>query len=484
MISDIQTRRGCRALMLMQLFSMLGYSVLYSTLVLYATQGLHLSSQYSLALTGGFIAFNYTLHVLGGYIGGRLLSYRGLFLVGMLLQAIGCLVLSQTTFQTLLIGTSIFLAGCGLNVICINCMMTQLFDPQDKRRETAFLWNYSGMNFGFFIGFSVSGYFQIDHQYHALFIFASVGSLVSFVLTLVFWKFLADKNTNYSLARKKTKRIFAAGLIIIGLITALTWLLAHAHASNELIFLSGTLVALLFVFLAWKEKRKENSKKLWAFLILSLSSLIFWTLYQMAPMGLTLFYVHNVTHDFLGFTIAPQWTQNINTIVIVLGGPLMAALNNSLRKKGYKITLPFQFTTALLCIGLGYLLLPIGIQYANANGITSIGWFIGTYLMQSIGELFISPIGYAMIGQLIPTKLQAFAMGTWLMVSGIAATLANYFSQKAIGTTAQTNPLLTNPTFSSAFFKLALLAIAGSILVFLLRPFLHRLIQEKRNHGF
>lgn len=484
MISDIQTRRGSRALLIMQLFSMLGYSVLYSTLVLYATQGLHLSSHYSVALTGGFIAFNYTLHVLGGYIGGRLLSYRGLFLIGMFLQAIGCLVLSQTTFQTLLIGTSIFLAGCGLNVICINCMMTQLFDPQDKRRETAFLWNYSGMNFGFFIGFTVSGYFQLYQEYHPLFIFASVGSLVSFVLTLVFWKYLADKNTSYSLARKKTRRIFAAAVIIIGLITSLTWLLDHAHASNDLIFLSGSIVALLFVFLAWNEKNREHSKKLWAFLILSLSSLIFWTLYQMAPMGLTLFYVHNVTHEIFGFTIAPQWTQNINTIVIVLGGPLMAALNNKLRAIGYTITLPFQFTTALLCIGLGYFFLPIGIHYANANGITYIGWFIGTYFMQSIGELFISPIGYAMIGQLIPSRLQAFAMGTWMMVSGIAATLANYFSQKAIGTSEQTNPLLTNPTFSSAFLKLALLAVAGSIFVFFLRPFLHRLIQEKRNHGF
>lgn len=464
----------------MQLFSMLGYSVLYSTLVLYATQGLNLSSHYSVALTGGFIAFNYTLHVLGGYIGGRLLSYRGLFLIGMLLQALGCLVLSDSSVHTLLLGTAIFLAGCGLNVICINCMMTQLFDAHDKRRETAFLWNYSGMNFGFFIGFTVSGIFQMSHNYHGLFLFASVGSLISFILTLTFWKYLSDKNTIYSLAKKKSHRVFLAAVIIAALILALTWFLAHAHASNELIFISGIVVALLFAYLAWKEPTFESSKKLWAFLILSMSSLIFWTLYQMAPMGLTLFYVHNVDHNFFGFTIPPQWTQNINTIVIVFGGPLMASVNNRLRMKGYKISLPFQFTTALLCIGLGYLLLPIGIHYADPNGVSSIAWFVGTYLMQSLGELFISPIGYAMIGQLIPSKIQALAMGTWMMVSGVAATLSNYFSQKAIGVNEQTNPLLTNASFSDAFLKLALLAIVGSFVVFLLRPFLHKLIQEKK----
>lgn len=479
-MSDVQTRKGSRALLLMQLFSMLGYSVLYSTLVLYATQGLHLSSHYAVALTGGFIAFNYTLHVLGGYIGGRLLSYRGLFLIGMLLQAFGCLVLSFLSVSTLLIGTAIFLSGCGLNVICINCMMTQLFDAHDKRRETAFLWNYSGMNFGFFMGFTVSGYFQLHHDYHALFIFASLGSLISFILTLFFWKYLADKNTHYSLSRAKKRRVIVAAGMILALISALTWFLAHAHASNDLIFISGILIALFFAFLAWKEQDDERAKKIWAFLILSLSSLIFWTLYQMAPMGLTLFYVHNVDHNILGITIPPQWTQNINTIVIVLGGPLMANMNHRLREKGYKISLPFQFTTALFCIGLGYLLLPLGIHYANEQGITSIAWFIGTYLMQSIGELFISPIGYAMIGQLIPSKIQALAMGTWMMVSGVAATLSNYFSQKALGVSENTNPLLTNPTFAAAFFKLALLAIAGSIIVFFLRPFLHRLIQEKR----
>lgn len=74
-------RKGRRALLFMQMFSTLGFSVLYSTLVLYATQGLGLEDRYATAFTAGFIAFNYSLHVLGGYVGGRLLSYRGLFII-------------------------------------------------------------------------------------------------------------------------------------------------------------------------------------------------------------------------------------------------------------------------------------------------------------------------------------------------------------------------------------------------------------------
>ncbi len=476
---EIQIRKGQRALLFMQMFSTLGFSVLYSTLVLYATQGLKLNDHYATALTAGFIAFNYSLHVLGGYIGGRLLSYRGLFIIGMLLQAAGCLILSIPTVPFLVLGTAVFLSGCGLNVICINCMMTQLFDPHDKKRESAFLWNYSGMNLGFFIGFTVSGFFQLEQNFHTLFLLSSAGSLVSFVLALLNWKYLADHGTHYIHSKNQVQRAIFAGLIILGLVIALNFLLGNANFSNILICFGAVIVAFVFVYFAWKQPDPESAKKIWAYLILSVSSLIFWTLYQMAPMGLTLFFDRNVDNHLFGYLIPPQWMQNINTVIIVIGGPLMASLNQRLRKKGFKISIPFQFTTALFLIGFGFLILPLGIHYANPQGYSAIGWVVGCYFFQSIGELFISPIGYAMVGQLIPAKMQGLAMGAWLMVTGVAAILSNYFSQLALGASDAKNPLLTNASYSSAFFQLGIYAIIGSILLFFLKRFLHKLIQEK-----
>lgn len=200
----------------------------------------------------------------------------------------------------------------------------------------------------------------------------------------------------------------------------------------------------------------------------------------MAPMGLTLFYERNVNHLVFGYEIPPQWLQNTNTIIIIFGAPVLASLNAKLRKKGYSISLPFQFTTALFLIGLGYLLLPVGIHYANAEGYSSISWVLGAFVFQSLGELFISPVGYAMIGQLISTRLQPLAMGTWMMVTGVAATLSNYFSQEALGKFDVINPIDTNKGYAKVFFTLALGALFGSMILFFIRPFLHRLIQEKR----
>src|SRR3989338_10441599 len=93
---------GTGALFLIQIFSTLGFSVLYSTLILYATKALHMDDTLATSITGSFIALNYFLHLLGGYIGGRYLSNRSLFAIGMLLQLIGCALISIPTIPSLL----------------------------------------------------------------------------------------------------------------------------------------------------------------------------------------------------------------------------------------------------------------------------------------------------------------------------------------------------------------------------------------------
>src|SRR6058998_4225526 len=81
---------GTAALFFIQIFSTLGFAVLYSTLVLYATKHLQLSVKAATTLMGVFGAFNYGLHLFGGYLGGRFLSNRNLFVGGMALQVFGC----------------------------------------------------------------------------------------------------------------------------------------------------------------------------------------------------------------------------------------------------------------------------------------------------------------------------------------------------------------------------------------------------------
>src|SRR5918996_5605225 len=132
---------GTAALFFIQIFSTLGFAVLYSTLVLYATKHLQLTVKEATTLMGVFGAFNYGLHLFGGYLGGRFLSNRNLFVGGMILQVLGCACIAGGTVASLYLGLALFLTGSGFNVTCINMMLTQRFTSDDPRREGAFLWN-------------------------------------------------------------------------------------------------------------------------------------------------------------------------------------------------------------------------------------------------------------------------------------------------------------------------------------------------------
>jgi POT family proton-dependent oligopeptide transporter len=238
-------------------------------------------------------------------------------------------------------------------------------------------------------------------------------------------------------------------------------------------------MAFTIVFYALKQKNKIASQKIWAFLILCFVSLVFWSLFMTIPMGLTLFVEHNVDRNFLGLIIQPQWALNINSIMIIIGGPLMAFFYNKLRLKGYKVTIPIQFTSALFFIGVGFVVLAISIMFANTNGLINFNWIIFSYILQSLGELCISPIGYAMIGQLIPEKIQNIMMGTWMMIIGVAAVFSNMFFKMAIIGIKSIDPNITNSNFFTTFSVLGISTIIiGFILLFLV-PFLHKLIKEQ-----
>lgn len=475
---------GAGALFLIQIFATLGFSVLYSTLILYATKGLHMSDTLATSITGSFVALNYFLHLLGGYIGGRYLSYRSLFFIGMLSQVAGCILISVPDTTYLLWGLSFFLGGSGLNVTCINCMVTQLFEPDDKRREAAFLWNYSGMNVGFFVGFSLGGYFHLSQGYHELFLLSALGNIIAMAILFYNWKKLKDRDTSFLALpdiSQRNSRLIGFGMVVT-LVLSLRVLLEHTTFCNQLILVIGGLMLALMIFLSFKEPGHLQRNKMRAYIILALASVIFWTLYQLAPMGLNLFIERNVNRHFMGILIAPQWVQNINTIVIIIGGPLLSVIFTHMRDRGRNVSIPFQFSLALLLIGSAFAILPVGISFADSQGYVNFYWILASYILQSAGELFISPIGYAMVGQLAPLHLRGLMMGMWMMITGIAAISSDHFSKLALGTATSIDPLTTNASYSHTFGMLGWTAIAAGVVLLIAVPIVSRLTHEKKSH--
>src|SRR6185312_16402298 len=135
-MSKYDMPKGVLNLNLIQIFSTVGFAVLLGTLNLYLqTKGMPIAEVN--ILTASFFALNFLLHFLGGSLGGSYFSYRNLFFCSLILQIIGLLCLGSAHMHILLAGMAFFLTGSGLNVSCINMMLTQRFMAQDMRRRTA-----------------------------------------------------------------------------------------------------------------------------------------------------------------------------------------------------------------------------------------------------------------------------------------------------------------------------------------------------------
>jgi len=472
---------GSAALFFIQMFSTLGFAVLQVSLVLYATKKLHFSDDLALSLMSLFGAFNYGLHLFGGYLGGRFLSNRNLFVGGMALQVAGCGLIATGSAAMLYWGLALFLTGSGLNVTCINMMLTQRFTPDDPRREGAFLWNYAGMNVGFFIGFTVAGLFNADGHWAPMFIFATLGNLVAIVLSWAWWGALRDRSTPLLQATPaQFRQRFAMGVaILVGLVPIVWGLLQHPDSTTTLVEVIAALVYSSLVWVTFRHPDRRERRNMWAYLVLACGSLVFWSLYQMSSSGLTLFFDRNVDPMVGALKIQPQWVQNINTFVIAVGGPLLALVFSRLRERGWRIDVPKQFATAVLLMGVGFLVLPLGITLADpVTGRSAFVWIFLSYVLQSVGELLISPVGYAMIGKLAPHKYQGVMMGAWMLLTGLASIFAGALS-KSIPTAQDAAPKLTNGDYAKLFGQLGWSTVAVGVVLALLIPFLRRLIADK-----
>ena len=132
----------------------------------------------------------------------------------------------------------------------------------------------------------------------------------------------------------------------------------------------------------------------------------------------------------MGRAVAPQWVQNINTVCIVIGGPLLASLFTRWRARGWPVDIPQQFCDVPRADGSGL----SGAAGGHPAGRTrrraraDFFWLFISYVLQSVGELLISPVGYAMIGASRRRQYQGVMMGSWMLVTGLASLFAGDFS--------------------------------------------------------
>lgn len=471
--------QGVTSLYLIQACSTFSFAILYSSLSLYISKQLGLSPTVSNSVVGLFLAFNYVLHLFGGLMGGRYISNRNLFFITTLIQTVGLVVLAITEVSLLYIGLSLFLIGCGLNTTCYNTILSQRFQPDDDRRDKAFFLSYAAMNVGFFAGYLSSGFYDYSNDYQQLFYIGVLANILTLLFMAFSWRNLADNEL--SSTSKNNRNKFNSNMIsLLGIFTLIPVLVLCFHSSylsNSLVIITSIAMLLVILALGYKQKNQTDKHKILVYIILTVTSIIFWMIYYTGPMGITLFIKNNVDKHVFNFEIATQWILNLNAIVIILGAPVVAIVINKLKDKGYNFSTSMQFASAFIILSFSFFSLACAVIFSNNQGFSSISWIILHLVAQAIAELLIGPVGYAMIGRIAPLKLQGILMGTWMMVSGVSASLSQYFSNAMVQTQA-TDPLITNPDYLHVFCQLGLWALVGGIFLYLIAGKIKNLIDE------
>jgi POT family proton-dependent oligopeptide transporter len=151
----------------------------------------------------------------------------------------------------------------------------------------------------------------------------------------------------------------------------------------------------------------------------------------------------------------------------------MSLLWTGLAKRGLEPTIPVKFAVALVGVGAGFLFLVFGSTFAGSGNNFQVGlwWLAGLYLIHSLAELCISPVGLSMITKLSIARVVGLMMGVWFLSISVAQYFAGIVAQFASVETVGgqvTNLKVSLEAYTSTFTMIAWIAIGAGVVLFLL----------------
>jgi proton-dependent oligopeptide transporter, POT family len=395
----------------------------------------------------------------------------------------------------MLIGLSMITIGNGFFKPNISTMVGSLYDKGDRRRDAGFTIFYMGINLGSLFSQLLCPFLADSVGWWAGFGLAAIGMLFSWSLIQfnggrldgygerpehgdpardwivyglaivaipVVW-FLFSNLMNYQAPE--------AGSGIIGYIASLPIM-------GKLLFGTFLIGVPAILFWAWRNGARDDNgsrkefEMMIAAMVLIVFNVVFWTLFEQAGSSLTLFADRNTDLRVAGdWSISAGQTQFFNAFFIVALAPLFSILWNALAKRGIEPSIPVKFSLALMGVGAGFLFLVWGSNFAGSDFKVAIWWLAGLYLIHSIAELMISPVGLSMITKLSIARIVGLMMGVWFLSISVAQYVAGIVAQVASVETVGgqvTNLQVSLQTYVGVFTTIGWASILIGVVLFLL----------------
>jgi len=445
------------------------------------------------AIVGIYASSVYLASLPGGWVADRLLGLRRAIMLGAVLISLGHISIGLSAFAHIklpfFLGLILIVLGTGLLKPNISAIVGDLYPEGGARRDAGFSIFYMGINTGAILGQLVTGFLGEKVGWHWGFGAAGVGMLIGLI-----WFALRARPTLGNLGleisrdpdpvkqarRERTMKLALAGglgllvLIIVLAATGVLQLNPQAIGQNMTYVLVGMAVLYFAVIMLTGGLTAGEKKRILVIGILFVFASIFWAAFEQAPTSLNLFARDFTQRTILGWEVPATWFQVINSLFIVLLAPVFAAIWLALGKRNSNPSSPFKFTLGLVFAAVGFaVMIPAANMVVSSGGALKVSamWLVVSYMLQTVGELCLSPVGLSTMTKLSPRKYVGQMMGIWFLASSVGNLIAGLVGGRVDPEKLDQMPKL--------FIGTTVALIAAAVLLALLTPLIKKLIPNE-----
>jgi len=427
--------------------------------ILFLTQALLFDRETASSIYGSYTGLVYLTPLIGGYIADRWWGIRRSIFWGAIMMGIGQLlmfasasVLDQVSLSHGLMyaGLTFLILGNGCFKPSVSSLVGQLYEPNDRRIDTAYTVFYMGVNVGAFLAPLVCGYFGETGNPED-FRWGFLVAAIVIVLTLLIFetqknKYIVSPNGEpLGLAPKKktdmdvdkkderpamTKQQKLRNVFVLTLLTvALGGFFYYLFGDDWVgIGIYTACIVLPVTILLDGSLTKIERDRIFVIYIIAFFVIFFWAAFEQAGMSLTLFAQEQTDRNLLGFEIRSSWFQSLNPLFVVLLAFIMPAIWDFLNKRKMEPSSPIKQGIGLLLLSLGYLIICFGVKGVQPGIKMNMLWLVGLYFIHTMGEMAVSPIGLSMVNRLTPIRFASLMMGIWYLSMATANKFAGLLS--------------------------------------------------------
>ncbi|MBK7764544.1 MAG: peptide MFS transporter [Bacteroidetes bacterium] len=504
--------KGLYFLFFTEMWERFSYYGMRAIFILFMTKILLMQDADASEIYGSYTGLVYLTPLLGGYLCDKFLGNRRSIIIGGLLMALGQFIMFMSASAgaeggvTLMwMGLTALIIGNGFFKPNISTMVGQLYPANDRRIDSAFTIFYMGINLGAFFSPLVCG--SMDFKWG--FLAACVGMLIGLVTFILFQKtyLISEEGKEIGLPVKTLD--IKSILMILGSIGIIFFMLNFKQmfkgvmvdlpalgminvGNIEIIslFIYGAMIAMPIIILTDKSLTKIEMKRIVVIFILAFFVIFFWGAFEQAGASLTLFADRQTERTLFGWEMPASYFQSVNPLAVIALAPIFTMIWGFLYARKLEPSSSKKMAIGLALVALGYIVIAIAVKGLGLGDKVSMWWLFGLYIIHTMGELCLSPIGLSMVSKLAPLRLSSLMMGTWFLANAAANKFAGTLSA-LIPPSGEPEPgkVIEYPSFLSMeitnlyqFFMLFIImtGVAAGIL-FLLSSWLQSMIEEKHD---